>query len=1536
MFFNQHIVCVQTNTVPQDTVSICEGDGTFIEGAGAGAGGNYQWSPDYNISSLTDPTPYVDPLVSTTYYVTSTDGCGYTSVDSVHVEVVLPPVVDLGSNQTICTGGNITLDAENAGSEYLWSTSETTQSITVSPASTTTYTVTVTTPEGCESTGSVQVDIGSSLNVDLGTDQSICNGETVTLSAGSGNIYNWSTGETTESIDVTPGADQTYSVTVTDANGCSGTDNIIITVNDAPLVTISANQTICEGENVTISASGGDNYLWDSSLATGSSHTVQPNTNTTYSVTVSDLSGCTSTASVDVNVNATPDADAGEDVNICSGSVTLNASPSGDYLWSNGETTASITVTPVSTTEYIVTVSNGTCSDSDSVLVTVSATLTADLGPDLDVCEGEEITLTVSGGVNYIWDNGQTGSTLSDTPSGSTSYSVTVSDGSGCTGTGDVNVTVNTNPTINAGNDDNVCGYDYNLSASSSDGGLWTQISGPSSASGWSPSSTDPNATVTVDADGVYEFVYSVTNAASCTASDTVEITFNENPQALVDQNYFSACGYQTTLNGQGTGEWSLVSGPSSNINFPSGNTDPNATVIVDQLGTYVFEWLVTNGLCSDSTEVTVTFNNGPDPGLQDSLSVCNGQSIDLEVLNGIGYVWSTGETTSQISYMPVTSEYVYVTVTDASLCVSLDSTYISVSQADFANAGNDVVTCGGQVSLQASGGEEYVWSNSETTSQITVSPSATTEYIVTVTDDLGCEDIDSVVVTISSSLVADAGWDAHICEGASTILTASGGVNYQWSNGDTDQSITVSPLSTTVYYLTVDDGGTCSGIDSVEVTVNPVPNISITDNQDICEGNAVDLTVTSTTNDTYVWSDGSTTSTITVSPLVNTNYSVIITNQFDCHSFGSVDVTVYPNPVANAGGDTSVCAAGTHIDLQATGGDTYLWSNGDSGSQINIQVNSTQTYTVTVTNQFGCTDTDDVLVAVTGSLNVSAGADQYICEGTQVSLHGSGGIYYEWSTNETTSSISVSPVVTTTYDLTVSDNDCSGTSSVTVYVDDPSHMPDINAVVQDVTCYGETDGDIDISVSNAQNPFTFQWSNSENTEDLHNLSEGSYSLTFTDANQCSVDTSFYINEPDAFTVSASASNAGYVCHNESVTISMAVSGGSQPYSYFWNSQATDQTITVNPQQSMEYIGTALDAMGCYAIPDTVLINTFPEISMNLSMHENYVCEGDKVLITVGYTGGTGGPYMLYYENEGFNPPLEIYADSTGYHTVKVTDGCNEAKDSILVLVNQLPQINVWAGNTADCAPLTVDFFDLTPDRGQRHLWNFGDSDNGFSSAKNPEYTFDEAGSYNISLQVTSDSGCVNIDTLYDYITVYPNPIAVFVPEPKETNTVSPYINFENYSEGFDYCLWSFGDGEQSDHYSPVHEYLPYPDDYEVELITYTDYGCVDTAYANITIEDTHTFYAPNAITPEGDVAENRKFRVYAHGISKSGFHLVILDRWGEKVFESFNPDHAWDGRIKGRKRATTGVYTWVCTYKYQNERDSKKHTEIGSVTVIR
>ncbi len=364
----------ETGVLGED-VEICASSDVELD-AGSGHE-NYTWSTGDITQAIIIDSAGIG-IGETTVWVEMTDDDGYVSVDTINISFTEGPTADAGIDQTICKGSMAALTASGAGVDgsYEWNTGETTSSINVLPGSTTTYTITVEDHVGCTD-ADLLVVVVTQATADAGNDVTICSGGSSILGANGGEEYEWSTGATTQSITVSPSADSTYIVTVSDQYGCVDNDSVTVSIGIDIVVNAGDDVTICSGSSTTLQASGGINYAWAPSAGLSNASiynpVASPATTTTYMATIDD-GACTGTDNVIVTVIPIPTADAGIDQTITIGnSATLTATGGGTYEWNTDETALSITVTPVVTTTYTVTVTgaNG-CTDADEVVVTVS------------------------------------------------------------------------------------------------------------------------------------------------------------------------------------------------------------------------------------------------------------------------------------------------------------------------------------------------------------------------------------------------------------------------------------------------------------------------------------------------------------------------------------------------------------------------------------------------------------------------------------------------------------------------------------------------------------------------------------------------------------------------------------------------------------------------------------------------------------------------------------------------------------------------------------------------------------------------------------------------------------------------------------------------------------------------------------------------------------------------------------------------------------------------------------------------------------
>jgi len=879
-----------------DDLTICEGESVTLVAAGGDA---YIWDTGDETYSIT-----VNPEVTTTYTVEIINADGSSTL-SVTVTVNEGPTAEIGEDTTICAGSEIVLTA-TGGDTYEWSTGETTASIVVSPDETTTYTVT-TKNNSCETTAvdSVDVIVIGAPNFTAGEDQTICSGTEVTLLASGSDNYEWSTGEDTDAITVSPTTTTTYTVTTT-VGTCTFTDDVTITVTSGETVNAGEDQTICVGGSVTLTAVGGTNPLW-STGETGSSITVTPTVTTTYKVSVDNICGDEEIFDeVTVFVEEMPNLDAGENVRICEGeSITLTATGADNYVWSTGETTASITVSPNETKRYTVTATNGTCEIQDDVRVIVDELPTVRLGDDLTICEGETVTLTahVSNG-DFLWNTGETTTAIEVSPTVTTTYSVTATNGAcGIEVVDEITITVNEMPVIDAGPDVEICdGEQITLTATGSGNFLW--------------STGETTQSIVVSPTNTK--IYSVSSSnGSCAVEDAVEVKVNRAPEVWLGADKEICEGSSVVLTAVGYGDflWS------------TGETTRSIRVNPSETTTYTVV-ASTNNACAVgevSDEIVVYVNSTPEVNAGEDVEICKGESVTLTATGNGEFYWSTGQTGKSITVNP-SSTKVYTVYAQNGECYSAeDNVKVTVNPVASVNVGPNLQICEGEsITLKARGVGDFTWSTGATTAEITVSPNSTTTYsVVARVDGSSCnaEATDEITVTVYEAASVDAGEDITIDEGDTVTLTATGTGTFTWNTGQTGPSIQVSPSKTTTYTVESSTGGNCTVSDKVKVTVNPSDSSGVSvgeveayagEDKVICVG--ATLILTATGGDTYLWSTGETTASITINPTVTTTYTVTVSNaesidydevlitvDEDCSGTGNKypekEMKVFPNP---------------------------------------------------------------------------------------------------------------------------------------------------------------------------------------------------------------------------------------------------------------------------------------------------------------------------------------------------------------------------------------------------------------------------------------------------------------------------------------------------------------------------------------------------------------------------------------------------------------------------------------------------------------
>ncbi len=681
-------------------------------------------------------------------------------------------------------------------------------------------------------------------------------------------------------------------------------------------------------------------------------------------------------------------------------------------------------------------------------------------------------------------------------------------------------------------------------------------------------------------------------------------------------------------------------------------------------------------------------------------------------------------------------------------------------------------------------------------------------------------------------------------------------------------------------------------------------------------------------TGDTLMEIPGKESASVCVSPDTSTTYWVKVWDECQHDTIiDSIFVEVI-GPDAQTSGDTAICQNDS-ATLIAYGGTSFLWETGDTTQTIKVSPPETTTYGVTVFDDCGLQDTTSVTVFVDEPM-AYAGEDVTICIGDETTLEASGGIEYLWSTGETTQSITVSPDTTTYYIVWVTDI-CDNTLSdtVCVFVND-----DITADAgpDQTICYGET------AVLTASGGVEYEWSTGDTTATIEVTPATTtiYSVIVTDGCSDEDSATVFVNPlPD---VQATAQDE-FICYGDSVQLN--ASGADE---FIWTSSPGDPSLSgqennpnpiVTPLVNTTYYLQGTDTPTDCKNYDTLVIEVKYQLSSAFNCSQFSACEGEDIIIQYSGNATYGATYNWNYDGGvvtgSGQGPITVYWETLGEKTVSLVvteDGCESDSTIKTITINPTPVVDIAVEQQDGCVPFTVQFINnstnLIP--GATYRWNFGTGD--ISNEENPVYTYNDIGTYSVSLTVRNDD-CESQKTFLGFINVNPVPDADFSASPTLTSIENPTIEFDDESVGDPVeWLWDLGDGTIITDQQFSHAYGD-TGTYVIKLIIHNVFGCADSTFKQVVIKPHPRIYAPNAFAPKSTVG-NERFRPVGVGIEQ--FKMTIYTRWGQKIFETSNMTEGWDGMIDG-DLAPAGTYVYYIAYTNnlnQNEEIS------GTVVLIR
>ena len=1309
---------ITMSSVDATDCASCDGEAT-ASATGGTPGYTYQWDDPNNQTTETATN-----LCPGTYTVTVTDANLCVESETVTIES------DAGSGITLTTtkidvsecgacDGEATVEA-TGGDEpysYQWNDplNQTTQTATNLCEGS--YSVTVTDDTGCQESITVTIDNAGGSGLTLTMDAvnvsacGECDGEaSVTVDGGFGPYtYSWDDpdNQTTQTaIGLCVG---TYTVEVTDVNGCTETGTVSVGSDGESNMTLDFDSVdesacgMCDGE-ATVNVTDGDspfNYEWDDP----DNQTTQTATGLcegTYSVIVTDANGCQESSSVTINnvggsgitlTTTTVDESA---CGLCDGEATVDVVGGTEpysYQWddSNNQTTATATDLCEGTYTVIVTDDNG-CEESISVTINNVAgsgitltTTTVDVSA-CGLCDGEA-TVDVDGGTepySYQWDdsNNQTTATATDLCEGT--YTVIVTDDNGCEES--ISVTID-----NAGGSGMTLTIDaVNVTACGEcDGEATVNVAGGTEP--YDYQWNDPNNQITATATNLCEGTYTVlvTDANGCEETASVSVGSDvESGMTLttttVDESACAMCDGEAAVSVDGgtdpyTYEW----------DDPNNQTTATATGLCE--GTYNVTVTDANQ-CQETTSVTIE-NAGESGMTLNTTSVdisacgeCDGEAA-VAVDGGTDpytYQWDDPDNQTTATATGLCEGTYTVTVIDDNGCEESATATVGSSTASGISLTFNTTnaTCGdtdGSATVEPTGGAEpysYQWDDPANQTTQTAENLAPGTYMVTVTDDNGCSEQGSVnvgettppSVTVTTENVSCAGGNDGMA--TANVTDGNGPYTYQWDDPDNQTTETAINLSAGVYEVMITDADGCQASATGEVMEPDAMNLTSASIDPSCAGSCDGEASVAVTGGeepySYQWDDDAFQTTQTATNLCDGTYTVTVTDANGCSQSASVTLiepdgmTLTTNTIdascGNADGEASVTVAGGDEPY------SYLWDDPNNQTTATATDLAAGGYSVIVTDANNCTATASVSISDVGAPNLTMSSVDATCFGGsdgEASVSATGGVEpytYQWDDDATQTADTAINLSAGTYNVIVTDADnCSASASV--QIEEPNELVGIISSSSDASCTGICDGEATVSTNGGTIPYDYLWSDGQTTQTATALCEGTHDVTITDDNGCVTMASVTIEAPESMTVTATGTDA--TCGYDDGSVTASVSGGTAPYSYLWDDDFAQTSSTAFGLAPGTYSVTVTDANGCQASASAT-IDQDNSIEVSISASKDITCHGGSDgYATVSVSNGTS-PYSYQWDDEDEQTTTTAVGLNAGFYMVTVTDanGC--------------------------------------------------------------------------------------------------------------------------------------------------------------------------------------------------------------------------------------------------------------------------------------
>lgn len=745
--------------------------------------------------------------------------------------------------------------------------------------------------------------------------------------------------------------------------------------------------------------------------------------------------------------------------------------------------------------------------------------------------------------------------------------------------------------------------------------------------------------------------------------------------------------------------------------------------------------------------------------------------------------------------------------------------------------------------------------------------------------------------VTVNLPPLVDLGPDTTVCNGASVVLNAGSGYDtYEWNNGSTNSSITVSQPGTYIVEAgTIMDNLVVAG-DFEAGTTNTANNF--TTSYIPGTGGAWGLL---STGGQYA---------ITTSPnLVHTNFV----------SCG--DIT--------SGSGNMLVANGSWTP------NTIVWSQ-----TVAVNPNTDYLFSFWATNVVNNPNTSDLQLYVNGFPIGPVNSTTTACNWGQIA-----DVWNSAGATSATLSIVNQSTAASGNDFAIDEISfaplCIQTDTVVVSTENITQ----SITTVDPTCATGTDAEIHI-LSNVGTSFSIDNGATWQADTFFvSLSAGNYTVCSQSALGCTVCAATAITDPAPVVVTVSQDTT--VCENGTATISASATGGSS-FDFHWDfTNDLSATQNVTPAVLTTYSVYAENEFGCVSATESVIVDLHPPLSASISADQT-ICPGDNAQIEVTASGGIGAPYTFNWsegtvETSNGTSIITVQPTDTTTYFVTVTDGCETTPfdTSSTVNVAPLPVPQLTVSNPNQCEPAEFEvYYSGDPGLAQSVTWIVNNDD--VFIDQNTIYTGPwMAGTYPIQMIVTSPAGCVDSATFSNALHVDPVPIASFTFSPSPPQMFHTEVVFNNNSFGATNYEWYFEEGnpENSNIEDPT---VLFPDGetgtYEVVLIAISEYGCSDTMIVDVQVLPEILLYAPNTFTPDGDEF-NQNWRIHIEGIDIYIYELKLYNRWGEVVWETHDPEDSWDASYNGQQ-VQDGTYIWEI--KTKNVLNDEMLEFRGHVNVLR